>query len=372
GYNFVVEKNYDYKSEVLPKTIVKFNSLKKIAKQYQSKIQIEYIEKESNILEISILEEDQKKGVKFLNALVANYINNDIENRKVSYLKTVDFIHKEIELIKDSLSIIEITLQDYKNTHQIADINLKTQNIYAKISQLETELSTYKYQDKYYLYLEDYINNGDGLERVIAPSTYGINNSTLSELIKQLVNIQLEKNVLIDGGQINNPSISDFDLQIIQLSSNIKELINNSKQTNLIIIQDLNSRILLEESDLNHLPIDQRELLNIERIQKTSETLYTFLLQKKSEAEITASAITSNIHHEDPSEFFSVNPVLPKVSQVYSIALLIGIFFPFFILLLLDIINDKIRSRIDLEKITDIEIIGILEEITLLKIYLQI
>ena len=36
-------------------------------------------------------------------------------------------------------------------------------------------------------------------------------------------------------------------------------------------------------------------VLNIERIQQTLEALYTFLLQKKLEAEITASAIISNI-----------------------------------------------------------------------------
>ena len=41
----------------------------------------------------------------------------------------------------------------------------------------------------------------------MVPSTYGITNSSLSELVRQLVNIQLEKNVLIDGGQINNPTL---------------------------------------------------------------------------------------------------------------------------------------------------------------------
>ena len=95
------------------------------------------------------------------------------------------------------------------------------------------------------------------------------------------MSIQLEKNVLIDGGQINNPSVKDFDLQLNQLSINIKEVILNSKKSNSSIIKDLKERISLEESSLNFLPIEQRELLNIERIQKTSEGLYMFLLQKK-------------------------------------------------------------------------------------------
>ncbi len=81
-YNFVVERDSSYNFDVLPKTIVRFNSLKKMSKKYQSKIQIEQGEKESNILALSILEEDQRKGVKFLNTLVKNFIKKDIEIKR--------------------------------------------------------------------------------------------------------------------------------------------------------------------------------------------------------------------------------------------------------------------------------------------------
>ena len=152
----------------------------------------------------------------------------------------------------------------------------------------------------------------------------------------------------------------DFDLQLNQLSLNIKEVILNSRNSNNNIIKDLNRRIALEESSLSSLPIEARELLNIQRIQKTSETLYMFLLQKKSEAEITASSIISNIKHVEPATFFNKKPVLPKISQVYSIAFLVGILFPLLILLILDVLNDKIQSRIELERLTKIKLIGLI------------
>ena len=359
-YSFKVELDDRYHSSIYPTTIIKFKDLKEISRKYQTKIEIDKLEKESNILTLFILEEDQLKGVRFLNKLVSNYINNDLELRKASSLNIVEFINTEIKSIEDSLLLIEIKLQDYKNSHQIPDIDLKTQNLYKKLSELESELSSYKYQDKYYSYLGDYIKNGNFLDKIVAPSTYGITNSSLSELIKKLVNIQLEKNVLIEGGQYNNPSIADFDLQLVQLSKNIKEVIINSKQSNKIIINDLNARIAIEESSLNSLPIEQRELLNIERIQKTSEKLYMFLLQKKSEAEITSSSIISKIQHLEPSSYFSKSPVFPNTVQSYSVLLLIGVLVPLLILLLFDVINNKIRSRLDLEKITDIDLIGVI------------
>jgi len=272
--------------------------IEELTRKYVNSLQIIRLEADANVFELSI-RDNSIESVNYLNKIVHNYIENDIERKRISSINTVNFITNQIDQIRDSLDLIEIKLQNYKNDHLTLDINLKTQNIYTKISQLETELSIYKYQDQYYSYLEDYINNGNKLESVISLSTHGITNSTLSALIKQLVNVQLKKNILIDGGQINTPSIAELDLNIIEISKQIKEEIKNCKQTNSIIILDLNNRIILEESNLNSLPIEQRELLNIERIQKTLEQLYIYLLQKKSEAEITTSYIISNIRMID-------------------------------------------------------------------------
>ena len=76
-------------------------------------------------------------------------------------------------------------------------------------------------------------------------------------MVKKLVNIQLEKNVLIDGGQINNPSIGDFDLQLNQLTLNINEIIKNSRNSNNNIINDLNKRIAIEQLSLESLLLNK-------------------------------------------------------------------------------------------------------------------
>ncbi len=359
-YNFSISLNNSYDFSDKPPILIRFNNLKQLSKKYQRKIQFSKIEKESNIISLFILEEDQRKGVLFLNKLVENYINNDINKRKLSSLNTVDFISKEIKQIEDSLEVVEIKLQEYKNLHNIPDINLKTQKIYSSISEFEKDLSEYKYQEKYYIYLEDYLNEGNYLDRIIVPSTYGISNPSLTDLIRKLVDVQIEKDILVNGGQIDNPSIEDFNLKIVQLSKNIKELINNSKQTNANLISDLSNKISIAESSLEYLPVEQRELLNIERMQKTSESLYTFLLQKKLEAEISASSITSNVENYEPAVFLSKSPKYPNSKKIYSISLFIGLIFPLIVLLILDLFNNKIRSRIELTKITKLNLIGVI------------
>ena len=83
-----------------------------------------------------------------------------------------------------------------------------------------------------------------------------------------------------------------------------------------------------------------------------------FLL-KKSEAEISASSITSNIKHLEPAIFFNKKPDLSKTTQTYTIILL-GLLIPIFILIIVDFFNDKIKSRIDLERLTKIKLIGLI------------
>ena len=361
NHEFVINKNENFKiyNNSFPNTLVSFRNLKNVAKSYQSRIEISNLEKESTIFQISILEQDQEKGIVFLNKLTENYIKNEVDKKKVSSLNTVTFIENEIKEMEDSLLLIELQLQEYKNIHKIPDLNLKTQSIYNKLTVLESELASFKYLDRYYTYIHDYIEDGQNLDKVIIPSTYGIDNNSLTTLISQMISIQLQKNVLIDGGQVNNPSIEKFNRQINQFTKNIKEVINNSTDANNIIISDLKKRIDLEESAFNDLPIEQRELLNIERIQKISESIYVFLLQKKAEAEIKTSSVVPECQVIEPALYFIKSPVEPNKSQIFTIALLIGALFPLIIFLLLDVINTKVNSKLDLEKLTKIKIIGI-------------
>ena len=56
-------------------------------------------------------------------------------------------------------------------------------------------------------------------EGISVPTSYGIDDPAINMLIDQLVEIQIKKNILIDGGQINNPAIAQYNRQNKQLLS---------------------------------------------------------------------------------------------------------------------------------------------------------
>jgi uncharacterized protein involved in exopolysaccharide biosynthesis len=139
------------------------------------------------------------KGIAFLNKLTEIYIDNEINEKNTASKNTVSFINIQLKEMSDSLSLIEQQIQEYKNNNKITDLSLKAQSIYTNIVSVETELANRKSLRNYYTYLENYINNGDNLEGINAPTSFGINDVGLNALISQLVEIQIKKNILLDG-----------------------------------------------------------------------------------------------------------------------------------------------------------------------------
>ena len=360
--NIKVFKDLRYSANHIDKssTLIKFKDLKVLAQTYQKKILVSIEDRESTVINISILEEDQNKGVVFLNKLTENYIYNDINEKNIASKNTVSFITFQLKEMSDSLSRIEQKMQEYKDNNKIINLGLEAQSIYSNIINIETKLAESKSLKNYYTYLEKCIEDNTSLLGLSVPTSFGINDAILNDLINQLIELQINKNILINGGQFKNPSIAQYNRQIKQLILNLKEAINASNSSNNLIIKDFEQRVSKMEASLSVIPKIERELLSIKRLQSISENLYIFLLKKRAEAEITSYSNVSDTKVLEPAMFFVKQPVAPDKSRNYLFAFLIGIALPVLYLLFKEIFNDKIVSRFDLEKCTSIPILGMI------------
>ena len=358
-----VEYNINFLPDIdgnMPVTILKFYNLQSLSLAYQKKLRVFRSAKGSTSIDISILTEDEKKGVVFLNKLIDNYISNELIQKNLAAKNTVDFINLQLAKMSDSLALIEQQIQEYKNKNSVTDLSLKAQSIYTNIVNLETELAKTKTMNNYFNYLNNYLVRGDNLEGVSVPTSFGVNDANLNTLISQLVEIQIKKNILIEGGQVNNPAIVQYDRQTKQLVLNLQEAISTSKSANNLLLIDYQKRIARMEQSLSNIPEVEMELLNIERLQEISEHIYIFLLQKRAEAKINLSSNTSDTRVLEPAIFFNKNSVAPNKQRSYFLALLFGILIPILVLLIIDLINNKITTRIALEKLTNIPILAML------------
>ena len=347
-----------YNKKDPPTTIIEFKDVKSLTNVYKNKIEINQKDPNASILTLSIKTQDELKGVVFLNKLIDNFIEDEKNSKNLESVNTIKFINNQLEEMSDSLSLIEQKLEQYKNSNQIINLDDKSKTIFTNIVSLETEVAKFRTLNNYYDYLLDYFDDGANLENISISNSFGIEDENLNSLISKLAEIQINKNILIDGGQINNPAIKKYNIQIQQLVSNLQETIKTSKSANTILLKDYQSRIKKMEKTLSDIPQLEMDLLNIERLQSISENIYTFLLQKRAEANIDLSRNEADTKVFEPAVFFNKKPIDPNPKTVYLYALLVGLIIPILYFVIHEIFNDKILTKKDLQNLTSIPIIG--------------
>ena len=352
--------NFVTKESELPSCVIKFKELQNLTKKYQSDLSFIQEQKKSSIVKIDLKCFHELKGVNFLNKLTENFIQNEVNSKNLSSIKTVEFIKKQLFDMQDSLEIIENEIQLFKQRNGLTDVSVKAQGIYSQLNEIELKINILKSEKEYLSYLSSYIQSESKLEQIKIPPSTIDENSSIRTLIKDLIEVQFNRSLLVEAGKLKNPAVKLYDRTTNQIISSLNEAIFTSNTTLDIEIKR-NKKIIKElNSEINKLPEVERELLRIQRIQTINENIYTFLLRKKSEADITSSSNIADTRVLEPAVYFDKNPFLPNRSQNYLLALLAGFVLPLIFFLILDILNDKILSRFDLDKHSTIPVLGII------------
>lgn len=359
--HFKIEYNQDFiidkKAKLYPTILVKWTSLHSITKKYKKKLVVDRL-KDASILNLSIKGQSIDKETDFLNKLSEIYINNNLNLRNKAFSKTIQFIDNQLIEIKDSLNFIESKLQDFKRNNNISKIDSDAERFYQKIGDLQIEKSRVIIEQKYFDYLINYLSEKNQFSDIIIPSVYGIENVVLSNLSKKLIDLQLESNYIDPKGNVSNPIKDNIDSKIQQVKNNILQSVNSQKATNNILLDDLNTRIDLSENMLSSLPLVERQLINIERHYKLSESIYLFLMQKRTETGILSASNISIARVLEPAIIQNAKLISPNKRQNYLLGILLGFLIPILFFTLKEVLNKNIMTLHDIKKYTTIPFIG--------------
>ena len=136
-------------------------------------------------------------------------------------------------------------------------------------------------------------------------------------------------------------------VKFINKFENVSNIIVNSNEA----IQDIDKRINDIADKAKFMPVTQRELINYKRKFDLSNNIYTYLLQKRSEAQITMASNMPDNEVIDVARTEFDNQVFPKKGLNYLIALILGMIFPIIYVLAKDYINDAINSKADINQV---------------------
>lgn len=326
-----------------------------LQESFKGRLKVEPATKEATIVRLTLEGTSMNMDIDFLNKLSEVFLNYNLDKKNKEANRTIDFIDEQLVGISDSLSITEGNLQRFRSKNMVMNLSAQGQVIIDQAMKLENDKARLVIESNYYSYLAEYLSKDNKGEVPIAPATMGITDPGLTRLVMELADVQ---------GQYYSKSITEKNPMQGQLAQRLKntkealkETLNGVQQANELAMKENREQIRTVNSKASALPVTERELLGIERQFKLNDVLYTFLLEKKSEAQIQKASNTPDNEIIDSARPDKA-PVSPKTKLSYLIAIIAGFGLPFLLIILGDFINFRVRDEEDISKITDLPIAG--------------
>jgi tyrosine-protein kinase Etk/Wzc len=315
-----------------------------------------YAEK-STIIQLSLQGPVSNKNVKFLTSLTDTYIKNDIKRKKVRGERTITFIDQQLSMLSDTLHNVETVLKDFRSKSQVIDVTITSQNLAHQLYELEGMQAQLKVQNEYYQYIKDYLYENEDISDIISPSSAGIVDPHLNNLLLKLSELSTEKISRQISSSQNNPAIKTIDNQIksvkIALKDNVKNLISN----NNMAIKENNKRINDIKAKISMLPENEMNLNNIQRKFTFTDNIYNYLLQKKADAGLAIASNSSEIKIIESPRQIGRTPVAPKKMIILFLSVLAGVLIPLGLVLVKEVFESSVDSEEQLSKWTSLPIL---------------
>jgi tyrosine-protein kinase Etk/Wzc len=338
--------------------LFKIRTTKSLASFYQGKIQFERVSQGSSIVDVSIIENNIDKGVDFLNKLSQNAVNYTLQKKNQIATKTIDFIEGQLVGVMDSLSAAENVLQGFRSRNEVMDVSYQGQMIINKSSELENQKAQIESRIDYLTYLLDNIENNNSIQDIASPSAMGVENPVLNQLISDLTALNAEKSSLQFNTSADNPNINRINHRIQALINSIVETTKNIIETSKLSLNDVNNRLYELSKQIRRLPQTEQTLLNIERRFRMNNEMYTFLLERRAEAQLAKASNTPD--NEIVEEAMPRKKVTPDKTRSTLSLFVFGILFPSVLIFLKVFNNNKIQEEDDIKLLSDHPVIGVI------------
>lgn len=334
------------------------NSYDKLTSNYLKKLEVSEIDKDASILKISLEGSNPLKINDFLTLFTELYLKTGLDEKNQITSNTISFINEQLISISDSLSDVESNLETFKQANPKIELSQKEYGTFYQIEKLEQEKAILELNNKYYKSLQQYLYEKNDIENIVAPSTMGINDPLLSNLLTELTSLYSKLDIVSVNSKKEHPLVQSIQQQIISTKNKLSENIENILLSSQISLKDINSRVRNIEYEIDDLPQNERVLLNIQRKFNLNENIYNYLLEKRAEASITKASNVSDHKIIDIPRLISNDPIKPNRLLIYAFSFIIGLAFPTFVISIYFLFNDRILDKKDIEQITSAPILG--------------
>jgi len=335
----------------------------KLVNRFLGNLTIEPV-KRSRLVKIHYDSPNANLAAKISNAVAKNYINMNLERRfdSSSYAKT--FIADRLRQIRASLEDSERQVNEFARANGIINLNDSQPMVLKQLQQVNDMLSTAENNriEAEALYLEMLETKGQGLNQIL-------NSSVIQQLKHLLAELESEYQEKLNIYKSAYPTMVQLQGRVKEIKQKINDEMKNirsaifsnfkAQKREEVLLLDKLSKLKQKVLDLQDRSIRYKIL---QRETNTNKQLYQGLLQRMKEVGVAGGISTNNITIIDKAEI-PLNKHKPNLSLNALLAMIFGLIGGIFLAFFFEYFDDTIKAPADLEKHTQLPVLGIVPEL---------
>ncbi len=310
----------------------------------------------STIVRLTLEDENPKRGENILNKLIDDYTNAAINDKNEFAAKTLSIVSDRLTHVQNLVDSIQNLINQYKTKNGIVNLSEQSFVFLKNVGESDQKVADINVQAAILDEVEKYANAKDRNAGVI-PSTLGINNPVLSNLLQKLYDLETNYEQLKMTATDNNPALVSLFNDIEKTRSNILENTRIQRISINASRSNLNTTLDTYSSELKKIPAKERELIEISRQLSVLNNTYDFLLQKKEEASLSYASAVGSSRTVDKAQS-SIGPVSPQKFIVFLIAIAVALGIGSLIILGKEVFSAKILFRSAISEYTEIPVVA--------------
>ena len=335
------------------KIYIRFRSREGLAQELMNRLSLSFITEGSTVLALGLVSETPARDCEIIDKLAEIFLLQNLEQKNEVAENSIRFINEQLASLQESLQQSEGAMTDFRQENKFVDVSSYAGQLMNKISTYDQEMMSMRLRETYFDYLTNYLETNMESGAVIAPTSLGLNDVALVSLVQQLNDLRIQRGELSE----KNVYYAKFTKDIENVKSMINEVVESMRASLEIEKKDLDKRYAEVEKEIKKLPTKELQMVAIERNYRIDDNYYTFFLQKRAEAEIQKASNTPDNTILDKARTIStVNSKTKRNNN--TTALLLGIIIPLVLVIASELLNNKVRTTKDVEKISPFRLIG--------------
>ena len=354
--NFTIDTTSFYDASKSRKYELLYGGYGSATEALMRNVDISLASKKANVINLTMEDEIPERGKDILNSIISHYNSYGIEEKNLVSERTAVFLQQRIDILEKDLTLIEKTVERYKEDNQLTDIESEAKIILDRSSDFKERLISAETQFSVISIIEDFLEAPENKYAVV-PMSLGIEEESAVESLLAYNELLMERLKLLRSTKPGNPMIESMNEQVDATRQSVLMTIQSIKRGIEYARNDLRDQEKYFMDRIKGMPKQEREYIEIKRQQEIKQALYLYLLQQQEDNALKLAMENPKAQIID-NAYVNTRPVKPMKLLVAAAALLFAVMLPVFYLYGRKMLARKFQNAHQLQSTTSMAVMA--------------